>query len=50
MNTIYIDKMKLAENNNNIILFDMAKNEMFDINDNLKMLRRKLKGSYNIAM
>lgn len=37
-------------NNNNIILFDMAKNEMFDINDNLKMLRRKLKGSYTIAM
>lgn len=37
-------------NNDNIILFDMAKNEMFDINDNLKTLRRKLKGSYTIAM
>lgn len=42
--------MKLAESNNNIILFDMGKNEMFDINDNLKILRRKLKGSYTIAM
>lgn len=34
---------------NNIILFDVAKNEMFDINENLKILRRKLKGSYTIA-
>lgn len=41
---------KLIENNSNIILFDMAKNELFDINDNLKILRRKLKGAYNIAM
>lgn len=46
-----IEMMKLEDsNNNNIILFDMAKNEMFDINDNLKTLRRKLKGSYTIAM
>lgn len=43
--------MNMADsNNNNIILFDMAKNEMFDINDNLKILRRKLQGSYTIAM
>lgn len=42
--------MKSADGNNNIILFDMAKNEMFDINDNMKTLRRKLKGSYTIAM
>lgn len=42
--------MKLEDNNNNnIILFDMGKNEMFDINENLKILRRKLKGSYTIA-
>lgn len=47
---IVIKMMKLAESNNNIILFDMGKNEMFDINDNLKILRRKLKGSYTIAM
>lgn len=42
--------MKLADNSNNIILFDMAKNEIFDINNNLKILRRKLKGLYTIAM
>lgn len=43
--------MKSADNNNNIIiLFDMAKNELFDINDNLKILRRKLKESYTIVM
>lgn len=42
--------MNSTESNSNIILFDMAKNEMFDINDNLKILRRKLKGSYTIAM
>lgn len=41
--------MNMADSNN-IILFDMAKNEMFDINDNLKILRRKLQGSYTIAM
>ena len=34
--------MNMADSNNNIILFDMAKNEMFDINDNLKILRRKM--------
>lgn len=39
--------MKSADN---IILFDMAKNELFDINDNLKILRRKLKESFTIAM
>lgn len=42
--------MKSIESNNNIILFDMAKNELFDINDNLKTLRRKLKGPHTIAM
>ncbi|XP_060854267.1 intraflagellar transport protein 52 homolog [Rhopalosiphum padi] len=42
--------MNMADSNNNIILFDMAKNEMFDINDNLKILRRKLQGSYTIAI
>ncbi|XP_050432068.1 intraflagellar transport protein 52 homolog isoform X2 [Adelges cooleyi] len=43
--------MKTADNNNsNIILFDLGKNEMFNINDNLKTLRRKLKGSFNIAI
>jgi len=40
---------KSADSNNNIILFDMAKNEIFDINDNLKILRRKLKESHTIA-
>lgn len=40
----------MKSEDNNIILFDMGKNEMFDINDNLKVLRRKLKGSYTIAM
>lgn len=39
----------IADGNDNIILFDVAKNEMFDINENLKILRRKLKGSYTIA-
>lgn len=39
----------IADSNDNIILFDVAKNEMFDINENLKILRRKLKGSYTIA-
>ncbi|CAH1725925.1 intraflagellar transport protein 52 homolog [Aphis gossypii] len=41
--------MNMADSNSNIILFDMAKNEMFDINDNLKILRRKLQRSYTIA-
>lgn len=44
-----MEMMKSTESNNNIILFDMAKNELFDINDNLKILRRKLKGPYTIA-
>jgi len=41
--------VNMADPSNNIILFDVAKNEMFDINENLKILRRKLKGSYTIA-
>ncbi|KAF0754268.1 intraflagellar transport protein 52 [Aphis craccivora] len=42
--------MNIADSNNNIILFDVAKNEMFDINNSLKILRRKLQGSYTIAI